>query len=138
MSFADITDLFTGHMEWKSHCWEVATSNAADWKDWVGQAKDHGVVLSLGTCKGKAIHSDEHHGATITEFGAGEPQGAPFTMLDETIHVDNWQNHDFCVTFSGSNSKMNNVRKLIGGFQPVVNGPCEGKKMGCMTMPTGY
>jgi len=45
----------------------------------------HGHHFAHGGCHGTAVHHWHKDGVKVTEFGAGESQEAPFTMLDETI-----------------------------------------------------
>jgi len=45
----------------------------------------HGHHFGHGGCHGTAVHDWHKDGVTVSEFGAGESQEAPFTMLDETI-----------------------------------------------------
>lgn len=45
----------------------------------------HGHHFGHGGCHGTAVHHWTKDGVTVAEFGAGESQEAPFTMLDETI-----------------------------------------------------
>jgi len=40
-----------------------------------------------GKCHGTAEMHFEHHGVTITKFGAGESQESPFNMLND-IELD--------------------------------------------------
>jgi len=47
-----------------------------------------------GECDGTAIMHFEHHGATITEFGAGESQESPFIISD--LFAGHLETHGSC------------------------------------------
>jgi len=90
-----------------------------------------------GACKGKEVMSFDHHGATITEFGAGESQESPFTMLDETIpdysdielEYIHTSHNGTCYDIKGTNAQIEPLRKAAKAHgTKIEDGPCADAK----------
>jgi len=58
----------------------------------------------------------------VTEFGKGESQEAPFTMLDETVHM---KYNDACVSYKSSETKIASLITMAKKHDKIlVKGDC--------------
>jgi len=90
----------------------------------------HGMDGHLGPCKhGHQIHKWSKHGVTVREFGEGESMEAPFTILDDTVHMDY---HGACVSFTSTHERIEMLRKAAAAHgKHLDNGHCANKPVRC-------
>jgi len=90
---------------------------------------EHHHHFGHGGCHGTAVHHWTKDGVRVSEFGAGESQEAPFTMLDETIR---FRDGAACLEFTGGVKKIDWLKKEATAHgKEWKHGHCANKPVHC-------